>query len=112
MASSKNGGADPLVVEMINNSKMNMKVVENCMWLLANISTNSPQVIEKIVVEVKVFSLIAQTLQYSNNTTTEFFNLLEYLLETIQTSYKSEWYIHFTSLIHSLSHLIVPYLEL
>jgi hypothetical protein len=100
------------VIEMTNTIKGYTKVVENCMWLLANISTNSANVIEKIVVEVKVFSLIAQTLEHSNNLTLEFFSLLEYLLDTVKNYYKSEWYLHFTGLIHSLSHLIVPFLNL
>jgi len=68
-------------------------------------------VAEKVTTHCKAFRILAQTIKPMKEVNLELLQLLEFLLESVQCYFRSEWYHEFIDLINSISHIFVNYLE-
>ncbi len=66
---------------------------------------------EKILLQYKVMRLVSQCLNLQTSIYLEFINIVEHLMSVFMDDFKTEWWVEFVDILHSLGKLILPYHE-
>jgi hypothetical protein len=88
-----------------------LKVIENCIWLIANAGIGSFVVVENAVVKMKIFLLISNVLRTIEEITVELWQVIEYLLSTVQDQFSDTWCKEFEVFFNVINGFIETYLE-
>ena len=88
-----------------------LKVFEQLIWILSNITHGSRMVAERVVCEAKTFRIIAQVLRNLPEISIHVMQLIEYLCYAVSTIevWKKDWYMEFVDFINVLSKIFLSY---